>query len=127
MPRRAQPRQSDIDRDGVGEACQAFFRDADGDSLPDYLDSCRYPDEELPEGAAFVPCDELGRRDSDGDGVANDDDICWRVPNPRQDPACLADLDGDGVPNDRDNCLELPNPDQVEAAPGLGAACAIPL
>ncbi|MEZ4463169.1 MAG: hypothetical protein R3F43_01275 [bacterium] len=71
----------------MGEACQAFFRDADGDSLPDYLDSCRYPDEELPEGAAFVPCDELGRRDSDGDGVANDDDIRWRVPNLRQDPA----------------------------------------
>ena len=57
--------------------------------------------------------------DSDGDGVADDVDICPDVPNPGQE-----DGDTDGVGNVCDNCPSDPNPGQENAdGDPLGDIC----
>ena len=63
----------------MGDACQDYYHDTDGDGLPDNADDCvwRSPDPD-------ADCDELGQNDADGDGIPNLRDICPYVDNPDQ-------------------------------------------
>ncbi|HET6398954.1 MAG TPA: thrombospondin type 3 repeat-containing protein, partial [Candidatus Thermoplasmatota archaeon] len=118
--------QSDLDRDGVGDACD---HDMDGDLVPDKpragvtkYDNCPtvfnedQADEdgdgvgdacdEAPEDPALATPTVHPARDSDGDGIADIQDNCKTVPNRNQEnmdgdqfgDACDPDIDGDGVP-----------------------------
>lgn len=69
--------------------------------------------------------------DSDGDGIADQEDNCPRVSNPDQTDvnnnvrgdAC-EDFDQDGVMNSADNCPDVPNRNQQdEDADGVGDHC----
>jgi len=107
--------QSDLDRDGVGDACEPRFaggagptanlllpaalRDQDRDGIPDPADDC----------PAVANHDQS---DVDGDGLGD---------------ACDPDVDGDGVPNLLDDCPRLPDAAQqgacgVAAAPRMGTS-----
>ena len=74
--------------------------------------------------------------DTDGDGIADDEDNCPTVANPSQtdtdgdglgdacDPTPTGDTDGDGVDNAVDNCPNDANADQADAdGDDLGDAC----
>lgn len=59
--------------------------------------------------------------DSDGDGIADDEDNCPSTPNANQ-----ADADGDGVGDACDNCRDVVNPDQTDTdGDGVGDACQV--
>lgn len=117
--------QADIDQNGIGEACQSFFDDTDGDGIPDYEDLCGL----WPSPPANPECSALDQADPDGDGIANVEDICPLVSNPaqREDDPCMTDFDGDGVEDIDDVCPFLADPEQQEAEPGRGVACTIPI
>ena len=121
--------QSDIDDNGIGDACDP---DRDGDGIPNQLDNC--PDTPNPsqadlDGDGFGDaCDD----DRDGDNVPDGRDNCPDVSNPTQaeadgdgvGDACDPDRDGDGVPNSVDNCPDAANPDQADTdGDGLGDEC----
>jgi hypothetical protein len=99
----ANPDQSDLNMDGIGDACQLCMAtdptDTDSDGIPDQCDGC---DNTLP--------------DDNGNGVP---DACE---NPH-------DEDGDGVPDFRDNCPSVSNGDQLDdneataMSDGVGTAC----
>lgn len=70
--------------------------------------------------------------DIDGDGLANEDDVCPEHYDPHQGDAdadgvgdrCDPDRDGDDVDNDDDNCPDVANPSQRDQnRNGLGDAC----
>ncbi len=97
------PRQTDTDGDGIGDACD------DVDDSPDGTDG-----------------------DTDGDGIDDEDDNCPAHPNAGQGDqdgdgvgdACDDDRDGDGVDDGDDNCPLVANPDQADRdGDGLGDAC----
>jgi outer membrane protein OmpA-like peptidoglycan-associated protein len=77
-------------------------RDVDHDGVPDMLDAC--PEIagvlEAPDGRHGCPID------SDGDGLADEDDTC---PNQAGDAAdgCPSDYDDDGVLGDDDRCPDV--------------------
>lgn len=81
--------QSDIDEDGLGDACDD---DVDGDEILNEDDNCPdvpNPDQsDLDNDRSGDPCDA----DRDSDTVLNEDDNCPDVPNGEQ-----LDSDGDGV------------------------------
>ena len=93
----------------------------------------------VPEGAGFdveVQTNQVllvaTSNDSDGDGIADDQDNCPAVANPDQldtdedglGDACDPDDDNDGVEDDDDNCPLIANADQADFdADGLGDAC----
>ena len=92
-------------------------------------------------GAHCIPAGSCGSiapasGDLDGDGVANDEDVCPVHPDPGQEDtdgdglgdACDGlndkDADGDGVPTSSDNCPTVANPDQSDMdGDGQGDLC----
>jgi hypothetical protein len=133
----ANPDQSDIDGDGVGDACDASSEpDADNDGAPDSSDNC--PSIANPS-QADADNDDIGDacdNDTDGDGVANGSDNCPATANSNQadadgdgignacDPVNNPDVDHDGVVDAEDNCPGVANPDQADADnDDIGDAC----
>ena len=55
-------------------------------------------------------------KDSDGDGIPDQDDKCPRDPGPKSMSGC-PDTDGDGVTDRKDNCPELPGPQDLKGCP----------
>jgi hypothetical protein len=115
--------QSDLDDDGIGDACDvcpgAGDADSDGDQVCDSGDNC----------PAVANADQA---DADDDGFGDACDNCPLVSNPGQadsdgdgvGDACSGDLDGDGVPDVQDNCIEVPNDGQADADDdGSGDPC----
>jgi len=80
------PDQSDVDQDGLGDACDP---DVDGDGVPNGSDNC----------PTVANADQL---DSDQNGMG---DAC--------DPGGVLDSDTDGVVDNLDNCPLDANPDQL--------------
>lgn len=86
-------------------------------------------------GASDIDCDRTlddVDTDDDGDRVADDDDNCATVANPRQEDldgdgvgdGCDVDLDDDGVANVQDNCISIGNAAQVDTdGDGIGNVC----
>jgi len=61
-------------------------------------------------------------KDTDGDGILDENDNCPNTPNPDQ-----ADTDGDGIGDLCDNCPNTYNPDQADSdGDGIGDACESP-
>jgi hypothetical protein len=82
-PTKANASQSDIDKDGAGDACDA---DIDGDGVPNASDACPY--------------DKSGSVDVDGDGVCDSVDNCVLPPQGGVYPsknASQIDSDKNGV------------------------------
>ena len=116
----ANPDQSDLDNDGIGDACD---EDIDGDNIPNSQDNCAYfsnPDQaDLDQNGIGDVCEQDA--DGDEDGVANSIDNCPLTPNADQadmdgdgiGDTCDDDIDGDGLVNSEDNCPDRPNPDQA--------------
>ena len=90
------PSQSDIDHDGIGDACDPDQLDGDGDGVANSHDNC--PSVANPTQA-----------DGDRDGVGD---------------ACDSDRDGDAIPDLYDNCPAVANKDQKDTDhDGTGDAC----
>lgn len=58
----------------------------------------------------------LGRSDSDGDGIADDNDVCPQVPGVDSADGC-PDQDGDGVADSEDSCPADPGPASNQGCP----------
>ena len=90
------PNQSDIDHDGIGDACDPDQLDGDGDGVANSHDNCPRRGEP-----------DAGRRRSR-----------------RHGRRCDSDRDGDGIPDLYDNCPGAANKDQKDTdRDGAGDAC----
>lgn len=134
--------QSDMDLDGLGDACDD---DTDGDGVPDETDNCIFTanpsQSDLDGDGAGDACDA----DPDGDGIPDDSDNCPAIPNPEQTDTdgdtlgddCDPDDDDDGICDTSapvegtctagpDTCPTLANPGQEDLdGDDLGDACDI--
>ncbi len=123
------PDQSDLDRDGLGDLCDA---DDDGDGVADATDNCpsvSNPDQSDFDGDGLGDaCDE----DLDADGILNTADNCPQIANEDQadadadgdGDACDTDDDNDTILDGADNCPIVANTDQLDSnGNGLGDAC----
>lgn len=133
------PDQSDVDMDGIGDACDDFNDlDQDGDGVYDDVDNCptvANPDQSDIDGDGLGDaCDPTNDLDQDGDGIHDDFDNCPTVPNEDQTDtdkdglgdACddFTDQDGDGVADEDDNCPADANSDQADLdGDGIGNVC----
>jgi beta propeller repeat protein len=128
-PNIANPDQSDLDFDLLGDACDD---DIDGDGLNNDVDNCALtsdPDQtDTDSDGAGDVCDD----DDDNDGVLDAVDNCQLVENPLQEnldgdafgDACDTDRDGDGIDDEIDNCPVAPNPFQDDTdLDGVGDEC----
>ena len=107
--------QSDIDSDGIGDACD----DGDNDGFIDAVDNC-------PE------LYDTQQADYDNDGVGDSCDNCIIIDNIGQEDmdndgvgdACAPDVDNDTIINTLDNCVYTPNTDQTDTdGDDIGDAC----
>lgn len=116
-PEIANADQSDIDGDGIGDACD---NDKDGDGINNNNDNCpeiANTDQSDMDGDGIGDvCDD----DIDGDGVPNNEDNCPYIANADQSDidedgvgdVCDDDIDGDGIANENDDSLDyvlIPN------------------
>ncbi len=115
----ANTNQSDVDNDGIGDACD---EDIDGDGITNSEDNCPYfanPNQEDEDGDGIGDVCEINA-DGDGDGINNEEDNCPYIANPDQadqdndgiGDVCDEDQDGDGITRGRDNCDTQANPRQ---------------
>jgi uncharacterized protein YkwD len=129
--------QSDIDSDGIGDACDDFT-DSDEDGHQDSTDNCPLdynPGQDNADGDAWGDaCDDF--TDSDSDGHEDSRDNCPLDYNPSQanvdgdawgdacDDSNDSDRDEDGIANTSDNCPDTANPSQEDGdGDGIGDAC----
>jgi PKD repeat protein len=127
------PYQKDLDRDGVGNECDAD-RDGDGadnaaDAFPD--DPSEWADSDgdrVGDNRDAFPDDPSEQFDSDRDGVGDNADRCAGsddradadrdgIPDgcdlcPTAPGGCEGDVDGDNVGDAADNCPDKANPEQ---------------
>ena len=133
------PDQSDVDGDGLGDACDNINDDLDRDGIFNSIDNCPNNYNPLQEdidadGIGDI-CDVVPVTDSDKDGIPDALDNCKLIANPDQldtdkdgiGDACdapIIDTDKDGIEDALDNCVNSFNPDQIDADKnGIGDAC----
>jgi hypothetical protein len=118
------PTQSDVDHDGLGDACDLIvgpgYYDTDQDGSADGYDNCPW---------LYNP----SQADYDHDGIGDACDNCPYNANPEQDDSngngigdlCdCPDADHDGACDAVDNCLGVFNPSQLDSDhDGHGDAC----
>jgi hypothetical protein len=122
------PKQTDSDRDGLGDRCDD---DRDNDNIPDREDMCPLiPNKEiidLNDNGIWDECE-----DPDGDQIPDSNDNCIGVWNPNQSDRdndqlgddCDPDPDEDGILGVEDNCPMVPNPRQEDQDNDrIGDAC----
>ncbi|MCP5203109.1 MAG: thrombospondin type 3 repeat-containing protein [Pseudomonadales bacterium] len=114
------PDQADIDRDGIGDACDPFT-DTDRDDVQDSEDNCPAhfnPNQtDTDRDGLGDTCDSQNNLDLDNDGVNSASDNCPSTYNPTQ-----TDRDGDGV---GDACDPVDDSDDGQQAAPVNGSCSL--